>query len=520
MADILIDNLYAVPGSNTPDNAVDGSGNVYTSWELLDTGAFNVTVPTGYSSGTDFTVTIAETTPGESEKHKWQVTVYLNSTYTETFTSEVTSSATANTVSSRTITVSTGGVIQSQAIAAGDLLAFQLSRIAASGTEDPNNIKVYSLNLTVTASTTVETISTLSAVTGSTPPGSTNDSNGTYCSTWSLLDTASFNVTVPASYTSGSSIVMVLSEATASASDNHKWRAVTTLNGTYSTTAQEEFTSHTVADTVSSRNITLVTSGAISGQTVEAGDLLSITLSRQAASSDEDANDIRVYAIQIYYVIATTSVSATDRLTTIIGQVLRKFNDDDQDHVSQNQVLDWVNEAIQEISSHGYWNTSGALNVVADQSSYDLLALYPTLMDVESVVWEATSTKLIPVSTWDQYIKLLQVTSTSETPYCYYLMSNTLYFVPTPATSATAGATIYYSYCPSALDLATNTSIPLPKSFDTVLQAYCLACVYARDRHAPMAPDMFRYNKSVFDKGVARLLAQTHASGFRLRGYR
>jgi hypothetical protein len=520
MSDILIDNLYAVPGSTSPENATDGSGNVYTAWELLDAGAFNVSVPTGYSSGTDFTLSISEATPGESREHKWQVVVYLNGTYTETFTSEVTSSATANTVSSRDITVSTNGTIQSQSIAAGDLLAFQLSRIAASGTEDSNDIKVYSLNLTVTASTEVETISTLSAVSGYTPPSSSNDDDGTYCSLWTLLDYASFNVTVPDDYTSGSSMVLVITEATDGESKKHKWRAVTTLNGSYSTTAQEEFTSSATADTVSTRNITVITSGSISGQTVASGDLLSITLSRQAASADEDPNDIRVYAIQIYFVVGSSTLTATDRLTTIITQVLRKFNDDDQQHISQSQILEWINEAIQEISSHGYWVTSGSLNIVADQTSYDLLTLYPTLMDLESVVWASTSAKLIPVSTWDQYVKLLAVTSSSTSPYCYFLQSNTLFIIPTPSTTTASGATLYYSYCPTALDLTSNTDIPLPKSFDTVLQAYCLMCAYGRDRHAPMAADMFRLNKSLWDKGVARLMAQVHATGYRLRGYR
>jgi hypothetical protein len=520
MSDILIDSLYAVPGVNTPDNATDGSGNVYTSWELLDAGAFNLTVPTGYSSGSDFTLSISETTPGVSQKHKWQVVVYLNGTYTETFTSEVTSSSVANTVSSREITVSTNGTIQSQSIAAGDLLAFQVSRIAASSTEDANNIKVYSLSIALTASTEVETISTLSAVTGYAPPSSSNDDDGTYCSLWSLSDYASFNVTVPDSYTSGSSMVLVITEATDGESKIHKWRAVTLLNGAYSTTAQEEFTSSATADTLSTRNITIVTSGSISGQTVAAGDLLAITLSRQAASGTEDPNDIRVYAIAVYFVVDAGTLTATDRLTTIIRQVLRKFNDDDQQHVSQDQILEWINECIQEISSHGYWRTTGALNIVADQTSYDLLTLYPTLMDVETVVWEATSSKLIPVSTWEQYAKLLTVTSTSTTPYCYFIASNTLYIVPTPDTTTAAGATLYYSYCPTTLDLTTNTDIPLPKSFDTVIQAYCLMCAYGRDRHAPMAADMFRLNKSLFDKGVGRLMAQEHASGYRLRGYR
>lgn len=520
MADILVDSLYALPGSTSPANGTDGSGSSYTAWDLLDAGAWNLTVPTGYSPGTNLTLGINEATPGESKKHKWQVVVYLNGTYTETFTSEVTSSATADTVTARSITVSTSGGIQSQALVAGDLLCFQLSRIAASGTEDSNAIKIYSLNLSISSSTTVETISTIAAVDGSPSPASGNDDEGTYCTQWELLDTAAFNLTVPSTYTAASNILLTLTEATDGVSDNHKWRAVVLLNGAYTATVQAEYTCPADADALMTRSITIVTSGVVDGHTIEAGDLLSITLSRQAASSDEDANDIRVYAIQVVYVVSASTLTSTDRLTTIVRQVLRKFNDDDQTHIDQDQIVEWVNEAIQEISSHGYWSTSGALNIIANQSSYNLLELYPTILDVESVVWEATSTKLIPVSTWDQYIKLLQVTSTSENPYCYYLMSNTLYLVPTPTSSTTAGATVYYSYCPDALNLTTNPDIPLPKGFDTALQAYCLACAYSRDRHAPMAPDMFRWNKSQFDKGVARLLAQTHSSGFRLRGYR
>jgi hypothetical protein len=367
MTEFLIDSLFRVDGYDVPSNASDGSGNVYTTWELLDRAAFNITVPTGYTAGTDLELYISESTPSASDKHKWQVDVTLAGAYTETFTSEVTSSATANTISSRTITVSTSGTIQSQAIAEGDLVSFQLSRIAASSDEDSASIKIYSITV-----------------------------------------------------------------------------ATTTTDG----------------------------------------------------------------------------ISVGSRLGTLIRQVLRKFNDDDQQHLTQSQILDWVNECIQDISGHEYWTTSGTIDIVADQTSYDLLTLFPTIMDIESVVWEATDAKLIPVSTWDQYVKLLAVTSSSTTPYCYFLQSNTLFIIPTPSASTTAGVTIYYSYCPAALDFSTNTDIPLPKSFDSVIQAYCLMCAYARDRHAPMAADMLRMNKAAYEKGVARLLAQTHPSGFRMRGYR
>lgn len=156
--DIYVENLYD-SGGTLPESGIDTTG-LYSAWSLTDEALLGtndtddlLVVPGEYLAGEDLTLVLNESTPGVSQKHKWQATVALNGGTADVITAEYTSSGTANTQTQRTITISTTGQIHAVAIAPGDEVSVEFKRIAASGTEDANEIKVYGIAMRVPVET-------------------------------------------------------------------------------------------------------------------------------------------------------------------------------------------------------------------------------------------------------------------------------------------------------------------------------------------------------------------------------
>lgn len=152
--EIVISNLEGI-SANIPRRGVDSQG-LHLLWALNEEGGIEFQVPDSYITGTDFTMELHEATAGESRKHRWQITVSLNGGSAATYTSELTSSAVADTMTTRTVDFSTDGEISSEAIAADDTIYLQLKRIAAADTEDSNDIRLYTLTLQITSEPTAE----------------------------------------------------------------------------------------------------------------------------------------------------------------------------------------------------------------------------------------------------------------------------------------------------------------------------------------------------------------------------
>jgi hypothetical protein len=152
--ELVITNIEGI-SATIPSRGYDARG-TYLGWELLDEGAFTFQVPNTYIADTDLSLEIHEATAGQSQKHKWQIIVAVNGGSGATYTSEVTSSAVADTLSTRTIDFSTDGEVSSVALAADDTVYVQLKRIAATDTEDSNDIRVYTLTVQITVQPTAE----------------------------------------------------------------------------------------------------------------------------------------------------------------------------------------------------------------------------------------------------------------------------------------------------------------------------------------------------------------------------
>lgn len=129
----------------------------YWEWELNDEAHFSVIVPSTYDPRTNAVLSLQESTPSVSARHKWQFTCSLirpgvhntsEAAPTETFLSEIISQENPDRLVSRSITVtgaSVQGHIAGVQIAPADLLSFGIKRISASSDEDPSAIRVFGL---------------------------------------------------------------------------------------------------------------------------------------------------------------------------------------------------------------------------------------------------------------------------------------------------------------------------------------------------------------------------------------
>lgn len=161
MTEILIQSMIPSSGSGPSEGYDPVSHAPYTEWELGEKALFSVKAPEDYSAGSDFRITMEESSSSVSMNHKWNVDTLLlrpglhatdEQVETESFGQEFTCPDIADRLSDRSFEVTgqaEAGRVSDVALQAGDVLAFSLSRVAASENEDPYPIKVFGITISV-----------------------------------------------------------------------------------------------------------------------------------------------------------------------------------------------------------------------------------------------------------------------------------------------------------------------------------------------------------------------------------
>jgi hypothetical protein len=342
-------------------------------------------------------------------------------------------------------------------------------------------------------------------------PSTTVDGNGSVYTAWELDDEARFNFVVPDTYVTGTDLVLALREATAGVSQKHQWQATVLLNGTDSEVFAEEYTSSSVADTLTSRSLEISTSGTIDSVVVVAGDVVSVVLKRIAAADTEDSNATRLYTLLVD-VTTTAGVSSacSGRMGKIIDRVQFLVNESSASgFVSAQQIIDLCNFCNGEIAKRKYWKESTTLSTVADQASYDLLTLISYYEDIQWVRWAETNLQLGALSSRNAYDDMLYQYPEGEIPRYFFVESNHLLLAPVPSVATTDGLEIYYSYCPADLDCSSNYTPLVPSAHDQVYVYYACREIFSRERgEAEGHLSMYATYASLFERALARLLGQ------------
>jgi hypothetical protein len=353
--------------------------------------------------------------------------------------------------------------------------------------------------------------------------------SGLAYSEWELNDEGRFTFVVPTDYSSGSDLQLRIQESTPGAAVNHKWQATVLLVKTgYQTdlaTEQEvfssEYTSSGTADALTSRTLSLSSSGQISGTSIEAGDTISVVLKRVSASTNEDPNAIKVFDLTAMVTVLAGTGTCSGRVGQIIEDVRILFNDETSGFLtSDTAIIRWINQGIADIAKAGYWETRGTLNLVADQASYDLASEWGDFVDVKQVIWTETGEPLQLCAGRGKFDELHAAIETGTRPYFYYMAGSTLYVTPTPTEAVTDGLTIERYYVPTDLDCSTNYTPDFPAVYDSVLVYWCLIQAFDRDRTATNRRELIQEYYQRYQQEKAKLLGRKSGPIIRLGCYR
>jgi hypothetical protein len=340
-------------------------------------------------------------------------------------------------------------------------------------------------------------------------PTNAIDSYGQPYSAWELNDEASFTFQVPVGYTSGDDIVLSIKEATASASKAHKWQCEVIHENVTLDTVTSQVTSSASAYTVSTRSITLLSTG------VSSGDAVTVILTRIAASSNEDSASIRLFNLDVTLTIDETlaSVDCSGRIGDIIEKVLIATNDVNQEFVTATECLLWINECQRDIARNGYWEKVDTVDAVASQEDYNLSTLLTDFIALKALRWNASDTygQIKPISSRGRYEEIKEdYTNLGSTtrPRYYYLHNSTVSIYPLPTANTTDGIKVIYNYMPTALGCSSNYTPETPEVFDEIYVNWCLRQCMQKDYTRGFAADSYRRAYAQYRELLANLLWQ------------
>ena len=376
-------------------------------------------------------------------------------------------------------------------------------------------------------------ISNLTAISGSTQPANGKDETTQITYTlWQMGDAGSFSEALPLGVTQASNLSLKIVEWTPGVALKHKWQAVVTLirPGTHKPTEavvtetfSTEYTSSADANKSAIRTLAISDGNDINTTAIQSGDLISVQLSRIAASGSEDGNAIRVPDIRL--VIGGASLvaisSCLGHVGTIIDRVLRAANDIRQGFSDQAMVLDWINMCLSDIASEGLWTGYELMDLTAATTDYDLTVL-PAFSGIirpfDPVIWAATGDVVRQCTSYGDFMKYAQQQATGDRPYWWFWNNGTMSVTPQPTASTSDALGVPFTYLPT--DRGCDASYDLPAIPRTALNCfvyYCLRELAAYDQTNPRTDSRWaRYNQ-LYETEKAKLQEANTSSSFAAR---
>ncbi|MCA1961475.1 MAG: hypothetical protein LDL33_11845, partial [Desulfomonile sp.] len=278
---------------------------------------------------------------------------------------------------------------------------------------------------------------------------------------------------------------------------------------------EQEFASSSTPDLLTMRSFNVTVGGRISGVDVQAGDMISVTLARVAASGDEDPYPVKLFHLSVTYTLVQDYAgpgACLGRVGEIIEDVRELFNDEGGGFLENDGlIVDWINRCQAEIAKIGYWRTTAVLDLMSGSGSYDLLTALPDAIDVRGVRLAATGEPLTRVYSFGELMELKSAEPAPAQPQYYLVESNTLHILPVPLLSAASGLSVEYAYLPDSLGCESGYTPPLPRAYDTLYVNYCLSRAFKRDRHAPGAEEKRQIYEDLFRTELAGLVQSSPA---------
>lgn len=359
------------------------------------------------------------------------------------------------------------------------------------------------------------------------PSGTTIPTNGTDASgrsylAWSLTEKATFNFRLPLNYVSGTDLALTIEESTPGQSQKHKWSIDVSRALDTAETVTSEVTSSAVANTNTETTITLTTNAELNSVDLATGDLISLVISRVAASGTEDSNDIKTYAFTVHVQVDDyTASGCLGRVGSMIDQVLSDFNDQQLERISRTEIIQWFNSCIKELAQDNLFMKETALNVTADIGEIDLLSTISDFVDAFHCRWYDDTYFMVPAKSFPEFKwRSMQSYTVSSTPWLWFVQNNTLYFYPTVSWSQSSGIYLYHSYLPADIGCLTDYTPEFPGSFDSLLVAFALHRAHSKFYVDSASPEKAAEWYAFYQANLNRLKRQANPPLTGLRPYR
>lgn len=351
---------------------------------------------------------------------------------------------------------------------------------------------------------------------------------------WESGDAAHFSVMVPTSYNAGADFFLRIDESTQSMSKHHKWQVDTVLlrpgiHATDESDESETFSSEYEAPEASHQlatrtmQVTGTTEpGRVSDIPVAAGDVLSFTLSRTGASTDEDPGPIRVLGLTV--VAATTAAATTDcsgRMASIISAVRDLFNEAQGGLITDEFIVRATNRCLIDLAGENYWRRESWVPSMSGKATTNLLDYLPDFQDVHQVTYSGDTGPMQSLGSFHRYLELRGNDEDCGRPAFFVIQNTVLHVYPSPSMSSASGYSVYHSYVPQELTCSPENPNPsIPRSHDSVFVYYALKESFLRDRHAPGADRKFREYSQLYEAAKQKLLGEGEPPRLGLQPYR
>jgi hypothetical protein len=369
---------------------------------------------------------------------------------------------------------------------------------------------------------------------GAVPFNSYDATSQTGYTLWEVNDEARFSIVVPDNYLSGSDIFLGIRESSSSTSMNHQWRITTLLlrpgvnvtdELTESETFEQECQSPVTADQLATRTLKVTgstTAGKISDIEIASGDVLSFTIKRIEASSNEDPNTIKVLNLGLSVAREETSISdCAGRVGAIVDTVRDLFNESVGGFLSEDFIIRSINRCQQDLAQEDYWRHETWIPATSGVGSLDLLSSIPNYQDIHQVQFSGRRSPMTSLGSFQEYEELSAEHNEAGIPEFYVIQNDTLYVWPVPNASLDSGYAVYHSYLPQDLTCSSvNPNPPIPKAHDMLFVYFTLKQAFLRDRHAPGADIKFQEYSQLYKREKQNLLGEGDPPEISLRSYR
>lgn len=174
----------------------------------------------------------------------------------------------------------------------------------------------------------------------------------------------------------------------------------------------------------------------------------------------------------------------------VADRVKRTFGDEGATQVTDDDIVNWVNDAQLQISvdNEELLETTATSDIVSGQADYTS----PTNVNIlRSLMYNNFRLRSLSFAEFNEYIDGFKATASqggfgNGTPEVFMVYGGTITLFPTPNTSITGGLRIYYSRHPATITTLAD-SLSVPTRYHNSIVEFCLKQAYEMDENLEMA---------------------------------